>query len=248
MKRNRNLPKLVVKGKKFTRPAIALKQKAVLDKLVENGGSVSKAIRDSGLYSENYAKNPQKLLASASWQELIETNLSDALLSKAHHELLMSTKLDHMVFPLGPEDEDDINFSGGVNQKDEQDEEVDEEGDGDRGREETKERTTLTDREIIEMLAEVNCKVRRIVHGESARHVYFWAQDNRSRKDALEMAYKLKGRYGNEGEGDKPTVKVYNFFDQRFQTNIKGYEDVLKKQILDAEKTKTIPKAVDPRD
>jgi len=53
----------------------------------------------------------------------------------------------------------------------------------------------LTDDEIREYLKEVNCKVRRIVHGEQARHVYFWANDNRAVKDALDMAYKLKGKY-----------------------------------------------------
>lgn len=172
----------------------------------------------------------------------MEVHLSDADLSKAHRELLYSTRLDHMIFPLGPKDEDDINLSGGVNHKDEQEEDVDEEGDGDRGSEETKERTTLTDAEIIQMLSEVNCKVRRIVHGETARHVYFWAQDNRSRKDALEMAYKLKGRYG-EPEGELKPRNVYNFFmDQRFQTNIRGYEDSIKKHILDVQKNKASSK------
>lgn len=53
----------------------------------------------------------------------------------------------------------------------------------------------LTDEEIIEFLAEVNCTVRKIMHGELVRHVYFWSADNRARKDALDMAYKLKGNY-----------------------------------------------------
>lgn len=56
----------------------------------------------------------------------------------------------------------------------------------------------LTDAHIIEMFTELNCKVRRIVHGEQARHVYFWAADNRARKDGLEMAYKLRGDYAPE--------------------------------------------------
>ena len=56
---------------------------------------------------------------------------------------------------------------------------------------------TLPDDEIREMLASVNCTVRKIIHGETARHVYFWSPDNRARKDGVEMAYKLKKRYGD---------------------------------------------------
>lgn len=59
-----------------------------------------------------------------------------------------------------------------------------------------------SDEEIGMMLLEVNCKVRKIVHGEQARHVYFYAPDNRARKDALEMAYKLRGDFA----GDKAAV------------------------------------------
>ena len=56
----------------------------------------------------------------------------------------------------------------------------------------------LTDEDIIEMLEAVNCKVRKIVHGEQARHVYFWSADNRARKDGLDMAFKLKNKYAPE--------------------------------------------------
>lgn len=59
-----------------------------------------------------------------------------------------------------------------------------------------------TDEEIIVMLKDINCMVRKIVHGEQARHVYFFAPDNRARKDALEMAYKLRGDFA----GDKAQV------------------------------------------
>ncbi len=55
--------------------------------------------------------------------------------------------------------------------------------------------TSLPDNEIVQMLKGVNCKVKKIVHGEQARHVYFWSYDNKARKEALDMAYKLKGKY-----------------------------------------------------
>lgn len=56
----------------------------------------------------------------------------------------------------------------------------------------------LLDSHIVEMLAELNCKVRRVVHGETARHVYFWSPDNKARNDALEKGYKLRGDYAPE--------------------------------------------------
>ncbi|MFA6095912.1 MAG: hypothetical protein WC767_03680 [Candidatus Paceibacterota bacterium] len=203
---------------------------------------MGEAIRATGLFSEKTANNPQRITESKTWNELMEIHLSDDDLSRAHKELLMSTTLDHMVFPLGPLDEDDPNFSGATPSS--SDLSDDDEGEGETHDE--AERTTMTDAEIIELLAGVNCQVRKIVHGKSARHVYFWSRDNRARKDALDMAYKLKKRYG-DAEAPPAANRVYNFFfDQRFQTNIKGYEDTLKKQILNAEKNKATQKAVDP--
>lgn len=161
-------------------------------------------------YSPAMAKNPQKLTSSKGWKELVDEYLSDKELAQHHQALLNSTRIDHLVFPLGPKDEDDINFSGArANQNDgERDEDADPEA---AMPEDYKERTTLTDGEIIEMLAEVNCRVRRIVHGETARHVYFWSSDNRARKDALDMAYKLKGNYAPE----KRLVGTFNLNDEQ---------------------------------
>lgn len=123
-------------------------------------------------YPPTTAKNPQQVTESKGFKELMVEFLPDSKLIKKHESLLNSQRLDHMVFPLGPEDEDEGRLP-----------------------ERYKERTSLTDKEITDMLKEVNCQVRRIVHGETARHVYFWAPDNKSQKEALDMAYKLKGSY-----------------------------------------------------
>lgn len=56
----------------------------------------------------------------------------------------------------------------------------------------------IEDEDIEEMLLSVNCIMRKIVHGEQAKHAYFWSQDNRALKDALDMVYKLKGSYAPE--------------------------------------------------
>lgn len=66
----------------------------------------------------------------------------------------------------------------------------------------------LTDEDVIDMLAEVNCKVKRIVHGETARHVYFWAHDAKAQAGALELGYKMKGYLGKDGSGGGNT---FNF-------------------------------------
>lgn len=54
----------------------------------------------------------------------------------------------------------------------------------------------ITDDDIHEMFAELNCKVRRIIHRDNgARDVYFWSPDNKARATALELVYKLRGSF-----------------------------------------------------
>lgn len=57
-----------------------LKQELALEKIVENGGNVSQAMRDVG-YSENTARTPQKLTESRGFRTLCEeSGLTDDLL------------------------------------------------------------------------------------------------------------------------------------------------------------------------
>lgn len=64
-----------------------LKQKETFDKIVENHGSISSAMREVG-YEENTAKNPKNLTESKGWQELMATYLPDELLAQKHKALL----------------------------------------------------------------------------------------------------------------------------------------------------------------
>ena len=146
-----------------------IKQKKAFDKSVENRGNITKAMRDAG-YSEATINNPKDLTDSLGWKELLEKHLSENKLTQVHEELLNSSRLDHMVFPLGPK----------------------------KNAEKKEGEDSLSDEDIILDLKSVNCTVRRIVHGETARHVYFWANDNKARKEALDMAYKLRGSYAPE--------------------------------------------------
>lgn len=199
------------KQRKFTKPTVAIKHKKVLAKLAENGGNLANAIRETGLYSEEVALNPQKLTNSLTWAEVVEDQLGDDLLMQKHKELLNSTRIDHLVFPLGPkkssEKEDWLKMSGSKKAED-----------------------VLSDEEIVEMLAEVNCKVRRIVHGEQSRHVYFWSFDNKAKKEALDMAYKLKGRYKDDDNPNKMPTTTYNFI---FSPNVRDKVKVIDAEIKD---------------
>ncbi len=210
-----------IEPKKEYRVKPSIRAKKAFDIMSENGGIISKAMVEAG-YSPVTAATPSKLTDSKGWKELMDEHLSDESLAQKHKELLNSTKIEHMIFPLGPKGEDDINLSGGRTPSEDDDEEEEEK---------FVERTTLTDEEIKVMLSEVNCKVRRIVHGETARHVYYWAADNKARKDALDMGYKLKGAYA-------PEKKVVGHVDLNEEPTITDeitakYEEEMRISILD---------------
>jgi hypothetical protein len=162
-------------------------------------------------YRPATAKNPAQIVESRGFQELLDEVLPDELLSDVHLGLLKSTKIEHMVFPLGPKrTEEDVD--------------------------------KLSDETICEMLAEVNCTVRRIVHQETARHVYFWAPDTSARQAALKLAYDVKGRIskGNGGADPGaagPTFNQFNIGDQTPRGNemVEGFVEYMKRSTLPAE-------------
>jgi len=163
-----------------TKPTI--KQKKAIKNVVENGGNVSKAMRDAG-YSPATAKNPSKLTDTAAWAELMETYLPDVDLAAKHKSLLNATQICHLTFITGPrnEKEREVYIQDARNKADKKGieyEDVD----------------LLSDDDIKQMFNEVNCKVQRIVHSENARHVYYWALDNATVHKSIDLAYKLKGR------------------------------------------------------
>lgn len=132
-------------------------------------------------YSEASAKNPKNLTESKGWKQIMEERLSDEKIAATHERLMNAHRLDHMVFPLGcVKNEDKEAYIKEHNKK---------------NKGAILEIDVLSDEDIIADLASVNCTVRRIVHGETARHVYFWAPDNKAQKDAADMGYKLKGHY-----------------------------------------------------
>lgn len=176
-----------------------IKQKTAIKKVLK-GTNISQAMEESN-YAESTSKTTGKLTRSKAWEEIMEDVLPNEDLAEIHRQQLKSTRIDHMVFPLGPKGEDDDNFSGA---KPDKDVEI---------KDEIVERTTLTDKEIIDMLAEVNCTVKRIVHGQTARHVYFWSADNMARDKALDKAYKLKGHYKAEKKEHSGAINLAELLD-----------------------------------
>lgn len=129
------------------------RQKKAIAKVAENGGNVSKAMRESG-YSRITSATPKKLTGSKAWEELMEKHLPDQELAKVHRAMLNAHSIEHIVFPLN-----------------------------------------ISDEEIKELLKTVNCVVKKFMHSETQTHCWFWSPDNKAKKDALDMAYKLKGKY-----------------------------------------------------
>ncbi len=163
-----------------------------------------------------------KITNSKTWTELMEIYISDDDLSQKHKELLNATRLDHMVFVTGPRDEKEA-----LRIDDEAREKATKEG------KEYKTIDYITDEDIRQMLADVSCKVRRIVHSETARHVYFWSADNKSRKDAIEMGYKLKGRFGTDVGIRQVQGNTYNIiFSAPVQEKVRAIEAELKNMLI----------------
>lgn len=73
--------------------------------LVEKGGSLGSAMRAAG-YSKAMAKNPQKLKKSKSWQKIMDKYLPEITVAEVHRQLLISTRIEHAVFPLNMTDKE----------------------------------------------------------------------------------------------------------------------------------------------
>jgi len=52
--------------------------------------------------------------------------------------------------------------------------------------------------EINEIILKMGCQVAKAIKGKYGTHCYYYAPDNRIRKDATDMAYKVKGKMAPE--------------------------------------------------
>lgn len=186
------------------------KHKILLKGLSDNIGKGKNTMQSKMIeqgYSESYAKSGH-IKDTRSWDVLLKDELTDGELMQVHKSLLKSARLDHMVFATGPRDEADkldyIERARAKAKKDkkEYDESIE----------------YITDDDIKEMLYSTNCLVRRIVHRDTARDVYFWSPDNMARDKALDKGYKLKGKY----EPEELNLKFKGFSKEQLIDSIMG--------------------------
>lgn len=52
----------------------------------------------------------------------------------------------------------------------------------------------MEEKDIKTLLNSVGSKPKKIVHGETAIHVWYWAPDQKARANAVDLAYKVKGK------------------------------------------------------
>lgn len=193
---------------------------------VENGGNVSKAMREAG-YSEAASKNV-KVKETKAWSDLMDEYMPEELVAQRHLELLNAKHLQHDTFAMGFRTEQDKrkaiealqleykNARDEAPSDDDEDEDFDDE-DAPKKKKKSKKKLktkaqiqseiadkienaqeTLTDPDLVEMLKDAGCIVKRIAHRLQCREVYYFVADNKARKDALDMVHKLRGKYAPE--------------------------------------------------
>src|SRR5258708_4730026 len=100
-----------------------LKKKKFAKIYATNGRNGFKAVKEVfGLENDNSARvKASRLITNDNISKEIikvEKSIADYFsaedVAKVQKEQLIASRMDHMVFPLGPEGEDDINLSGGI--------------------------------------------------------------------------------------------------------------------------------------
>lgn len=92
----------------------------------------------------------------------------------------------------------------------------------------------LSDEDIMDMFESVGCRVSQIIHGRRERMVWYFAQDNKAIKDALDLAYKIKGKFSPDAT-PPPSGNTYNIFTNPVLIGqVNAFEDSLKNQLIHA--------------
>lgn len=166
---------------------------AVLGWIGNGRKSKAQALREAG-YGASIVDQPSKVFNSPAVMGLLaEAKVDIVGVIKQLNRKTKQRRMDHMVFPTYKEKDtaeqeeaiepfdaptDDIEMTGEENDKFL-----------------VKRGGAMTDKQIVEMFEEIGCRVRRIQHGETARHVYFWADDGKVQLEAIEKIINLYGLY-----------------------------------------------------
>jgi hypothetical protein len=71
----------------------------------------------------------------------------------------------------------------------------------------------MEQKDIRSLLKSVGCTPRKIQHGDSAIHVWFWAPDTAAQAKAVELGYKVKGKLTQKIEHVNPIMALVEFVD-----------------------------------
>ena len=81
-----------------------VKQQLAFKKTMENNGNVSRSMREAG-YSRNHAKNPQSLINSKGFQEMLEKYISKKRIIEKIDKMMNQGELVQKVFPADLDNE-----------------------------------------------------------------------------------------------------------------------------------------------
>jgi hypothetical protein len=163
-----------------TRPFSIRKTKALEIYLDANGRkSKAVAIREAG-YPESTARHPDKVFSRSIEKLMDEMGVNEKLGMEILQRNAKARVPVHFTFPPfnSAKDED-----GGE--------------DGDDTGENMGERfgEQMTDTQIREYMEGAGCRVTRIVHGDMARHVYGYGQNNKAQLETAKMIFELTGSF-----------------------------------------------------
>lgn len=159
----------------------------LLEKTKKNVGKVStsKLVEEAG-YSPKYASSG-RFKTTQTWQQILDEVLPEAFLAKKHKELITSGYIQHYIFPwVGDQEVEEAQEPQGHG--------------GSLKRKKAKKKRGLTHEEIKAIVEQVpGCKLIYIKEDKYMGQVaFFQAPDNKTQKDALDMAYKLRGTFAPE--------------------------------------------------
>ena len=151
----------------------------------ESGGEKSKgeALREAG-YSDARANSPHKVFDSPNVAPYVAAIMAEAGIQitdvmRQLRRKVFSRRLDHQTFPT-------YNPQKAITDKVREEVEGLDLSEQIRGEQ-------LTDEDIRNLLAEVGCTVRKIVHGEQARHVYYWTDNDKTQIAAIKQIVDIFG-------------------------------------------------------
>lgn len=90
---------------------------------------------------------------------------------------------------------------------------------------------TTSDREIIEHLAKAGLDTVNIEFSDKGKRAFYSVMDESAVRGALDMAYKITGKYTDHAPPIAPTINYNLFYRPEFQQEVKGFEEKLKSLI-----------------